>query len=219
MIDIDKHKDILAEIRRRYNINTPMRLAHFLAQVDHESAGLTVLVENLNYTPQALLAKFSRERITQAQAMNLGRVKGRPAKQQDIANVIYGGQWGRMNLGNRQDGDGWKFRGRGPLQCTGRRNYALFGSYMGEDYTNDPDKIATIEVGMLFAGWYWTERKINQFADKDWQAKSGIILHNFDLSIGQVITRRINGGENGIKERFNLFLQYKKLLNDTSTAE
>lgn len=204
MIDLQKHKEILDIIAAKYEINTPLRMSHFLAQIDHESAGLTKLVENLNYSVQGLLATFSRNRITQAQAMNLGRIQGRPANQEAIANIIYGGEFGRKNLGNNKEGDGWKYRGRGPLQCTGRINYANFGAWLQKDFVSFPEMLEHLDIGLEFAGWFWMTRGCNLIAD------------NNQL---QSITKKINGGLNGLYERKALLQKYKKLLNDTSTAE
>jgi putative chitinase len=115
----------------RHELDTPLRLAAFLANVLHETGGLTRLVESLDYTPERLLAVFGRHRISEAQAAALGRVPGRPARQEAIANLVYGGEWGRRNLGNTEPGDGWRFRGRGLIQLTGRANYARFAEAIG----------------------------------------------------------------------------------------
>lgn len=96
--------------------------AMFLANVAVESSRLSTLVENLNYSVDALLSKFGRHRISESDARAYGRAPGRQANQQAIANRIYGGDWGRKNLGNTQTGDGWLFRGQGALQSTGRAN-------------------------------------------------------------------------------------------------
>lgn len=113
----------LAPACARYGIITRLRLAAFLANVGHETNGGRVLVENLNYSVEGLLATFP-SRITRIQASVLGRVPGvQPANQQGIANLVYGGEWGLRNLGNTGTGDGWRFRGRGLMQLTGRANY------------------------------------------------------------------------------------------------
>lgn len=198
MIDLQQHKEILDIIAAKYEINTPLRMAHFLAQIDHESSSLSRLVENLNYSVQGLLSTFSRTRITREQAMNLGRVKGRKANQEAIANIIYGGEFGRRNLGNNKEGDGWRYRGRGPLQCTGRSNYANFGAFMQKDFVLFPELLAHLDIGLEFAGWFWMTRGCNLLADK-----------NFIVAI----TRKINGGINGINHRRTLYTNYNKILN------
>ena len=117
-----KYGLLLEEVMQRYDIDTPLRKAHFLAQIDHESKGLTSLTESLNYSVEGLLSTFSRKRISEADALKYGRTKTQRANQKAIANIIYGGEWGRLNLGNTEPGDGWKYRGRGALMCTGRAN-------------------------------------------------------------------------------------------------
>lgn len=101
----------LNERMLRYGINTPLRQAHFIAQVGHESNGFKSLRENLNYSVEGLLKTFSRSRISIEEANAYGRTSSQPANQEMIANIVYGGEWGRKNLGNTQEGDGWKYRG------------------------------------------------------------------------------------------------------------
>jgi putative chitinase len=115
---------VLAE---KYGINTPLRMAHFLAQTAHESGEFKVVEENLNYKTTALTAMFG-SRITAEQAGKVGRndATGQKADQAAIANIIYGGAWGAKNLGNTEEGDGTKFKGRGVIQLTGRANYTAF---------------------------------------------------------------------------------------------
>lgn len=102
----NKYKTLL----NKNGVNTPLRLSHFFAQADHES-GLKPKVENINYSVDGLLKSFGRHRITHTQAYDYGRSANHSANQQAIANIIYGGSWGKNNLGNIQPGDGWKFRG------------------------------------------------------------------------------------------------------------
>lgn len=204
LIDIDKYKHIREDLKV-YGLTTDMHLAHFLAQIHHESAGLTRLVESMNYTPQGLMSTFGTQRITKPQANNLGRISGRPARQQEIANVVYGGIWGRTYLGNIHPNDGWTYRGRGPLQCTGRRNYEIFGRHMGLRLDLYPEKMEDIRLGLIFAGWYWMERGITKYSGLHWNKKSP----NGE-NIGTVITRLINGGTNGLYDRYQLFLRYSQ---------
>lgn len=104
--------------------------------------------ENLNYSTDALISKFGRHRISEADARKYGRSGGRPANQEAIANAIYGGEWGRKNLGNTQSGDGWKYRGGGLPQVTGRANFRKFGM------ENNPEKSTELlpSVRMMFDG-------------------------------------------------------------------
>ncbi|QBF26859.1 hypothetical protein EXN22_14605 [Pseudomonas tructae] len=114
-----------------HKINSPLRVAAFLAQIGHESGQLRNLVESLNYSVESLLAKFSRDRISETDAKAYGRAAGRPANQQTIANCVYGGAWGTKSLGNKRPGDGWLYRGRGMIQITGLVNYIPCAAALG----------------------------------------------------------------------------------------
>lgn len=186
-----------------YAINTPKRQAAFLAQLGHESAGLSRLVENLNYSAEALIAKFSRDRISQLDAFTYGRTAAHPADQAEIANRIYGGEWGRAQLGNTQPGDGWLYRARGPMGTTGRGNYITvrdrlrvrFGTRV-PNFEDLPEKLADFEWGAFSAGDFWDMKGLNAPADAG----------NFEL-----ITRRINGGLNGYDDRKARWTAAKKV--------
>lgn len=132
--------------------------AEFLGTVYYESNYLTTLSENLNYTPDALLKRFSRKRISYEQAVRYGRSQGRPAQQEAIANCIYGGQWGKENLGNYLPGDGWHYRGQGAIQLTGRENWQKFGSFLGrQDIADNPHIVLKNPLLACYtAGWFWT---------------------------------------------------------------
>lgn len=177
---------------KAYAITSPKRIAGFLSQISHESAQLSQLVESLNYSTTGLRATFSRSRISDADCQRLGRAAGRPAQQEAIANTIYGGDWGRRNLGNTQPGDGWKFRGRGLKQLTGRDNYARCSAAIGETFLEDPDRVLMPVNAALSAGWFWSTHGLNDLADR-----------------GDVpaMTKAINGGANGLKERTALYGQ------------
>lgn len=175
-----------------FEITSTARQIQFCAQVGHESAGLTRLVESFNYAAESLVPVFGRHRITPEQAKLYGRRDNRAANQQAIANIVYGGAWGLRNLGNTEPGDGWKYRGRGPIQVTGLRNTlrareglrSLLGSV--PDFVEDPDQLVLPLWGALSAGLYWSDRRINEMADA-----------------GEIdeVTRAINGGDNGIEDR------------------
>lgn len=155
-------------------INTPLRLAHFFAQADHES-GLKPKRESLNYSVEGVLNTFNSKkskRISQTQAYDYGRSANHPANQEAIANIVYGGKWGRENLGNTEPGDGWKYRGRGIFQITGRSNYQMLTDWakskrLSADYVNNPDLLLNEADSMIAAIWYWNKRGINNFADQD----------------------------------------------------
>jgi putative chitinase len=179
----------------RYNINTPLRRAHFLAQIDHESNGFRTVRENLNYAVDALLKTFPR-RIDPADARRFGRMPGQPANQEAIANAIYGGEWGVKNLGNTEEGDGWKFIGRGLIQITGRANYAQCSREMlgSGQLLGAPQLLELADLAAMSAGWFWHSRGLNALADQD------------DI---EGVTRVINGGKNGLEHRKELLAKYK----------
>lgn len=163
----------------RAGITSPMRAVHFLAQAATETGGLTKLTESLNYSVAGLRATFGKHRISDADVKRLGRAPGRPAKQEEIANIIYGGAWGRKNLGNTEPGDGWRYRGSGILQTTGRANFRRAGR---ED---DPEALRTPGPALTSALKFWTDHSLNALADRDEMTK---------------IRKVINGGTNGLDE-------------------
>lgn len=186
------------DVFEKYGINTPLRKAHFCAQIAHESSNMTVLVESLNYSVKGLLSTFSRSRISTKDAYAYGRHQGKSANQEKIGNILYGGSYGKLNLGNIEDGDGYKYRGRGAIQCTGRSNYKRFSNHFGIDFVKNPDLMANPYYGLMFAGWFWTTNRLNEFADQD--------------NIFR-ITRIINGGTNGMDDRQTKLKHYKKHFN------
>jgi putative chitinase len=198
MIDLTLYKKELDVVFNRYHINSSLAQAMFLAQIDHESNSLQNMVENLNYTPEALIKIFSRRRISIVDAHKYGRTQGRRADQEAIANRIYGGSWGLENLGNIEVGDGWKYRGRGPIQCTGRNNYTAYAKYSGVGAVEHPELLSEIAIGLDFAGYFWKQHNLTELAEK-----SAIVK----------ITKAINGGTLGLKERIYLFNRYKLILN------
>ncbi len=181
-----------------YRIDTPRRQAHFIAQVTHESNGFKSLRENLNYSVDRLLKNFSRQRISEVNAKKYGRTDSQPSNQQMIANTVYGGEWGRKNLGNIAEGDGWKFRGAGLIQLTGRANFVKANQALQFDLVNRPERVAEDNlIAALAAGWFWESNSLNILADKD------------DLL---AITEKINGGQNGLDDRKQRLAVAKKAL-------
>ena len=171
----DKWLEPLNATFQKYNISTPKREAAFIGQCSVESANFTRLQENLNYSAQRLMqvwpSRFPNISMAQPYANN-------PEK---LANFVYAGR-----MGNLQDGDGWKFHGRGLIQLTGRENYANCGSSIGVDIIDNPDLLLTPKYATLSAGWFWGKRGLNDLAD------SGDI---------ETMTRRINGGTTALDER------------------
>lgn len=177
----------LTHAMERYQINTPLRQAHFLAQIGHESNGLKSVTESLNYSVDGLLKTFSRSRISEADAKKYGRTATQSANQEMIANTVYGGDWGLKNLGNREPGDGFKFRGRGLIQITGRSNYEALEDALKFDLVNRPERLAEDNlIAAMSAAWFWSSRGLNGLADRD------------DVLS---ITKRINGGTIGLDDR------------------
>lgn len=179
----DKWYPHVVKVMDEFGINTPLREAHFIAQIGTESNGWRSVVESLNYSV-AGLAIFG-DRLTAAQREKLGRKPGElalsPSRQADIANIVYGGRYR-----NTEPGDGWKFRGRGLKQITFRLNYEMCGYDLEIDLVNNPDLLLQDQNAARSAGWFWKANNCNSFADKD------------DI-VG--LTKRINGGTNGLDDR------------------
>ena len=164
-----------------YEINTPQRVSSFLAQCGHESGGWTVFQENLNYSAEGLNKIFGRYFPTLESAQPYAR------KPEMIANRVYSS---RMGNGDEASGDGWKYRGRGPIQLTGKANYTQFAKEMFEDWegvVNEPDWVnEDKDFALMSAIWFWNKNGLNALADKE------------DLL---TMTKRINGGTNGLDDR------------------
>ncbi|WP_218452315.1 glycoside hydrolase family 19 protein [Salmonella enterica] len=167
-----------------FGITAPLDQAMFIAQMGHESGGFTRLVENLNYAAYRLVPTFGSHRITPQQAAALGRTATQPANQRAIANLVYGGEWGKKNLGNQTVGDGWKYRGRGLKQITGLSNYRKCGLALKLDLVTQPELLEQDENAARSAAWFY--------------ASSGCMQHTGDLA---AVTKIINGGLNGIDDR------------------
>jgi len=139
----------------KYQINTPLRISHFLAQVLHESGNLEYNRENLNYSKEGLLKTFSKY----FNNTTAGQYARQPIR---IANKVYAN---RMGNGNEASGDGWKYRGTGPIQLTGKSNFTLLSRDTGIDFVSNPDLLVTPDYLFLGAGWYWNITRLNSKAD------------------------------------------------------
>jgi putative chitinase len=161
-----------------FAINTPLRIAAYLSQVLHESAFLSAKTENLNYSADGLLKTWPK-RFDRAKAEAYAR---QPEK---IANYVYAN---RMGNGDEASGDGWRYRGRGLIQITGKENYAAFSKFdlCTEPVLKNPDKVATYPIDQIAAMWYWEKKKINEPADRGDTTE---------------VTKRVNGGTNGLAQR------------------
>jgi putative chitinase len=177
-----KYQESLKHTIQVFDITNPVE---FLATVYYESNYLRDLSENLNYTPDALLKRFSRQRISYAEAIKYGRSPGKPAFQEAIANCIYGGTWGRENLGNFLPGDGWHYRGQGAIQLTGRENWEKFGAYLGRpDISENPFIVLTNPMlTCMTAGWFWAKLKNLNACGNDMRAITKKVTGASDTAI------------------------------------
>jgi putative chitinase len=183
---------MIPDTAAKFQINTPLRLAHFLAQCGHESGGFRVTSENLNYSAKGLNGIFKKYFPTEAAAAAYAR------NPQKIANKVYAN---RMDNGSEASGDGYKFRGRGYIQLTGRANYTLFGKAIGEDIANNPDSVSG-KHALLSAAWFWSKNGLNKLADGG--AGDSVVTS---------ITKRVNGGTIGLADRIKHFKEYYSLLS------
>jgi len=182
---------MIPDTAAKFQINTPLRLAHFLAQCGHESGGFRVTQENLNYSAKGLAGIFKKYFPTEAAATPYAR------QPQKIANKVYAN---RMANGSEASGDGYKFRGRGYIQLTGRANYTAFGRAIGEDVVSNPD-IVSGKHALLSAAWFWSNNGLNKLADGG--ATDAVVT---------TITKRVNGGTIGLADRIKHFKEYYHLL-------
>ena len=171
----EKWLDPLNATFAKYDISTPVRQACFIGQCQHESENFTKLEENLNYSASRLMAVWP-SRFPSLDVAN--QYANNPEK---LANKVYGGR-----MGNVEDGDGWKYHGRGLIQLTGKDNYANCGSGLGVDLLSNPEWVATPEYAALSAGWFWNKKGLNDLAD---------------TGDYETMTKRINGGVLGLDDR------------------
>lgn len=174
---------------RRWGIDTVREVASFLANIAVESQDLNQLSESLNYSVEGLMKTFGRHRISAADATRLGRTATRPANQEAIANLLYGGDWGKKNLGNILPGDGWKFRGYGPKQLTGRGNHTAFAKAMGLRVDDVPNYIRTRDGGCMSAGWFWKSHNLDPKAATPGWKDDRIAINGGTLGLDLVESR------------------------------
>lgn len=177
---IDYWYSALEQLLPDYDINTPQRVAAFVAQCAHESGNFRVLKENLNYRASTLRKIFPKYFPTDAIAAQYAAM---PNKQEAIANKVYGG---RMGNGPEETGDGFRYCGRGLIQLTGKNNYEEFAMSIETPVEEIPEYLATFEGAAQSACWYWEKNNLNKWAD------TGDIKE---------LTRRINGGYIGLEDR------------------
>lgn len=174
--EIDGWCQALNDILPGYDINTPSRISAFVAQCAHESQGFTRTSENLNYSEKGLLSTFGKY-FTREQARTYAR---QPEK---IANRVYAN---RMGNGNEASGDGWRYRGGGLIQLTGRANYQAFASAAAIDLVTAPEYVRTKTGAVESAAWFWKTNGLNKYADSRDIVK---------------LTKKINGGTTGLEDR------------------
>lgn len=171
----------------KYEINTVNRKSGFIAQTMHESGGYRLMVENLNYSSKGLLGVFKKY-FTPEEAEQYARQPER------IANRVYAN---RMDNGSETSGDGWKYRGRGFIQLTGKHNYTKFANSIGKTLEETVIYLETVEGAIYSAAWYWQDRKINKYSDSN------------DI-VG--MTKAINGGTVGLEERKKFYEKAQQLV-------
>jgi putative chitinase len=181
----------IPETAKKFNITTPLRLAHFLAQCGHESGGFRAVQENLNYSVKGLTGTFRKYFLTEAAAAPYAK------NPQKIASKVYGG---RMGNGPESTGDGYKFRGRGYIQLTGKDNYTRFAKFIGEDTVNNPDLVAT-KYPLASAAFFFDSNKLWAICDR-----------GADTATVTAVTKRVNGGTIGLADRIKHFQEYYHLL-------
>ena len=174
----------------KFEINTSLRLAHFLAQTGHESGGFKAVSENLNYGAAGLQSIFKKY-FTAESAKEFER------KPEKIANIVYAN---RMGNGPQASGEGYKFRGRGYIQLTGKDNYAAFDKTVEDDILANPDLIAT-KYPLLSAAWFFHKNGLHKIADEG--ATDAVVTK---------VTKRVNGGTIGLADRIKHFNEYNNLL-------
>lgn len=188
--NIERYAVALDKAMQECGIDTAARARAFLAQVGHESAQLNRVEENLKYSAQALRKVFPKYFPTQEAVMYAYHPE-------QIANRVYAD---RIGNGNEKSGDGWKFRGRGLIQITGRDNYVAMSALMGKDLTVWPDALLMPLDACLSAALWWKANGLNALADK---------LATDERKTFEAITKRVNGGLNGIDDRWEIYQRAK----------
>lgn len=181
----------IPDVAAKFEINTALRLAHFLSQCGHESGGFKHTNENLNYSADGLKKIFPKYFAQAGLAESYAR---QPEK---IASRVYGG---RMGNGDESTKEGFKFRGRGYIQLTGKSNYTEFDKFVNEDIMANPDLVAT-QYPLLSAAWFFHKNGLNAIADK-----------GADDATVTSVTKRVNGGTIGLPDRIKHFKEYYSLL-------
>jgi len=195
----DNVLSMIPDIIEKYQVNTGLRLAHFLAQCGHESGGFKIAAENLNYSAKGLMGIFKKYFTRPDKTLDEPKANAYARQPQKIANLVYGD---RMGNGPEASGDGYKFRGRGYIQLTGKDNYTAFAKTVTtDDILANPDLVGT-KYALASAAWFWSKNGLNTIADKG----AG------DETV-TAITKRVNGGTIGLPDRIKHFKEYYSLLS------
>ena len=181
---IDQWYAALEQLLDDYEINTPQRVAAFVAQCAHESGNFVFIKENLNYKAASLMKTFGKYFPTADIAAQYANTPER------IANRVYAS---RMGNGDEASGDGYRYKGAGFIQLTGKSNYAAFDKFVDDDILANPNLVAT-KYPLLSAGWYWNSRALNVSSDKG--ASDDVVTE---------VTKKVNGGVNGLDDRLKHF--------------
>jgi putative chitinase len=197
--DPDNWYDALCDLLPKYGITTERRVAHFLSQCAHESRGFTALEENLNYSAKALRSVFGRY-FGDAPKADADEYARNPEM---IANRVYNDKYRKYKMGNTEEGDGYRFRGRGLKQLTGRENYTNFGKSVDMTAEEAAEYVATPAGAIESACWFWNHRNLNDIADTD------------DV---KRMTKIINGGSIGLEDRQKRYTHALKVLGMNAEA-
>lgn len=184
-------------LAEEFGLNSPARWAAFIAQVGHESAQLTRMIENLSYSVRGLMATWPKRFPTPESTNGYARNPER------LANYVYGG---RLGNGPMESGEGWRYRGRGLIQVTGKANYEIAGRGLGLNLTERPAMLEIAEHAVRSAAYFWKTRGLNELADEGTEPAF------------REITRRINGGYNGYDDRAALWAKAKSVLHAPEAA-
>lgn len=193
----DKYYSYIEQYCEKYEINTVERICHFLAQTNYESGYMNYIVENLNYSSKQLLKVFPKYFKT------LEEAKEYEYKGEKIANKVYAN---RMGNGSDASGDGWKYRGRGLIQLTGKNNYLKFSRWYNDSkiFVDNPDLLLQPQFAVLSAFFYWDIKNLNSY----------IVDNENAYNVCKALTKKINGGYNGLEERFRLYKKIRELYNE-----
>ena len=187
----------LPEVMSKFEVNTPLRLAHFLAQAGHESGGFRLVNEGLSYSAKGLAGTFKKYFKRADGTIDEPKTRAYERKPEKIANLVYAN---RMGNGPESSGDGYKFRGRGYIQLTGKTNYQAFDKTVDDNIEANPDLVAS-KYPLLSAAWFWSKAGLNKVADGG--ATDAVVTS---------VTKKVNGGTIGLADRLKHFKEYHGLL-------